>query len=232
MLGALGQHNEGQRGTLGVPLGCWELQRGHWGLQRERYGGDMGAIDLSHPPGLTLVLHSLFGVSHGPLHESDGLVHVVLYAVDHGSLRSTQGTQREGETLRAPQGAGTHPPGTPGPGTGSSPCSALHARLRIIQQPTLGEKGQGWWGHSDTAPQHVAHGTGRYSPIPRARSSSSVAWGDREGLREGAAPPQGGGHSCVPPGHHGVVGGSMGMCAGVTTPACITACLDTPVQSL
>lgn len=62
----------------------------------------MGAIGLSHPPGLTLVLHSLFGVGHGPFHESDRLVHVVLYAVNHGSLRSTRGTQREGGTLRAP----------------------------------------------------------------------------------------------------------------------------------
>lgn len=66
------RHSEGQRGTLRVTEGT------------------LGAVGLSHPPGLALVLHSLFGVGHGPFHKSDGLVHVVLDAVDHGSLWSTR----------------------------------------------------------------------------------------------------------------------------------------------
>lgn len=40
----------------------------------------------AHPPSFTLILDSLFGVCHGPLHESYWLVHVVFDTVDHGSL--------------------------------------------------------------------------------------------------------------------------------------------------
>lgn len=83
--------------------------RGAFGMLGAMEGtlGDSGAVGPSHPPGLTLVLHGLFGVGHGPFHEADGLVHVVLYAVDHGSLRGAQGRRRrEAEKERRREGGG------------------------------------------------------------------------------------------------------------------------------
>lgn len=58
-----------------------------------------------HPPGFALVLDGLFGVSHGSLHKTDRLVHVVLYAVDHGSLWGRQGETRGTARLLALRGA-------------------------------------------------------------------------------------------------------------------------------
>lgn len=62
-------------------------------------------VGPSHPPGFTLVLDSLFGVSHSSLHEADRLVHVVFYAVDHGSLWGQQGETRGTARLLALHGA-------------------------------------------------------------------------------------------------------------------------------
>jgi len=69
--------------------------------------GDTGAVGSSHPPGLTLVLDGLFGVGHGSLHEADGLVHVVLDAVDHGSLRGAGGGEAERDRERRGDGGQT-----------------------------------------------------------------------------------------------------------------------------
>lgn len=79
---------------------------GHWGTfgtlgnTEGTLGDTRGHVSPSHPPGLTLVLHGLFGVGHGPFHEADRLVHVVLDAVNHGSLRGTGGTRGQRGTER------------------------------------------------------------------------------------------------------------------------------------
>lgn len=231
-----------------------------WGAM-EGTAGDTGAVSPSHPPGLTLVLHGLFGVSHGPLHEADGLVHIVLYAVDHGSLRGAgaaerrqRETERDGggdrHRLRAPKGAGWHPPTLRAwpwywsaflvCWLASSTCSAVCITYcsTLSSSPPCGDR-RGVTLSRDPVAQ--SHGAWHSPPVQVLTLPRCTQWllalhgGDREGLREGPGPPRCGEHPCpplpAPPGPHGLrcwvapVPGSpcKGPCAALRglVPSCV-----------
>lgn len=55
----------------------------------------------SHPSRFTLILYSLFGVCNSPLHKAYRLVHVVLYAVNHGSLAEEEECRKQDREAEA-----------------------------------------------------------------------------------------------------------------------------------
>lgn len=88
-------HTEGKEGRLVSSKGRWRVlqeigtSRGWWQRLEDTAGsvGGAGRLDQgAHPASFALILDGLFGVGHGPLHEAHRLVHVVLNAVNHGSL--------------------------------------------------------------------------------------------------------------------------------------------------
>lgn len=66
------------------------------------------AAHTTHPPGFALVLNSLFGVRHSPLHVVHRVLNVVLNAVNHLALRSTGDSQPSQRPRRDRQTARTH----------------------------------------------------------------------------------------------------------------------------
>lgn len=186
-------------------MGQWGLWKGHWGTP----GSSVRLTLLASLWYFTAFLVSATARSTKPTDWSM-LFSMRSIMVPYGAWgRRGGGRERqretEGGTLRAPRGAGTHPPCAPGPGTGvpswsagspaprARPCASRIAprypaahpagtgrgdRLNPVAQP------YGTW-HGPTArgtaPRHVAqpHGAGTH-PSPVHTVAPRIAWGGTE----------------------------------------------------
>lgn len=83
-----------------------------WGLQWVHGGWELRA-GAAHPACLALVLDSLLGVRHGPLHIVHRMFHVVLNPVNHLPL--------QGPGTRVPEGAPQDQEGAQGRTSGKHP---------------------------------------------------------------------------------------------------------------
>lgn len=78
-------------------------------------------------------------------------------------------------------------------------CAPLRMLGSVLSSSPPWGRGDKVGGDTVTQPHDTRH-TAQAGTHPSSGhiAAPPVAWGDREGLREGAAPPQAGGHSCVP----------------------------------